>query len=144
VSPEPDPKETTVETAEAPGDQRLGAQIADLSVLITKQFAELNERFDGVDKRFDGVDTRLDKVESRIDGMDQRIDVLSERQSLSFAQMSVVGERVDLLTQECGLLRREVTDRLDALDGVVAGLDRDVQALTVRVMGGGTGAGAGD
>jgi chaperonin cofactor prefoldin len=68
---------------------------------------------------------------------------------LTHEHLSAIDTRIDLLTQESALLRREVNEQLGALSNRVGGLeqrvgklerrvehlDRDVQALTKKVIG---------
>ena len=95
--------------------------------MVLDGLATLDGRFDGVDSRFDQVDQRLDVVETRF-------TILLDRQNHITDHLASVEGRLDLLTAESALLRREVGERFESLDRVVGGLDRDVQALTHRMM----------
>ncbi|HST65956.1 MAG TPA: hypothetical protein VLM05_12280 [Mycobacteriales bacterium] len=96
--------------------------------------ATLHSRFDDVDARFDGVDTRFDRVDQRLDVLETRFTLLVDRQAHITDHLGSVEGRLDLLTAESALFRREVGERFESLDRVVGGLDRDVQALTARVL----------
>jgi hypothetical protein len=69
---------------------------------------EMNARFDAVDQRFDAVDHRFDGAERRFAAVDQRFD----------------------------RLEAQVEARFEKLGSHVATLDRDVHALSIKVMGG--------
>jgi archaellum component FlaC len=95
---------------------------------IKKLLEEQSARLDRIDQRLDGIDQRLDHMDQRFDGLDQRLDRMDQR----FDRMDQRFDRLDEYVLE---FRREMINRLEAIEERLSLLDITVTSMTAQVGG---------